>query len=207
MGSSYLDSLHSNGIIGYDAETYINTGKQNFGSEGQINNGLDLSVAPLVAGIKPASGPATDAFVKREGTKEKTHTGFSPKLLTAVIGLTLAIGAGFKIKSVVKNKKKSATSITAEPKKGFFKRCKEKISSWFKPKNNQPTEATATTETTSKPTGKIKETASKAAKSVKEWFQKLPKGVKIGGGIVAGLIGLLGIYSIATSNKPNPEQH
>lgn len=205
MGSSYLENLSSNGIINYDAETYINTGKQKFGSENQINTELEPSKMQTIdqeTGAKLQKDPAIDAFIKREDKQGKTHTSYLGKILVTTLASILAVVGGIKIKSLIDAGEKPFTKGTSKL-KGFFKTIKNKISSIFKRKTKEKAK-----ENSEQIIQKASDTVKTAKKGIKEWFINLPKKVKIIGGSVLGLIGLYGIYSlIENRNKNNTQTH
>lgn len=186
MGSSYLENLQSNGIVSYNPDTYINTGKQTFSAESQIGSGL---TAPMNTGIEK------DTFEKNN---DRPSQNTIKNFIAGVIAVTLTVIAGVKIRTA-----NALNIFNADGKKSksIFSRAKDRIASVFK-HENQDTKVDNVKNTEKTIDDK------KAASKLMERIKNLPKKVKIIGGSVLGLIGLYGIYSlIENRNKNNTQTH
>lgn len=220
MGFNSLDMLTSNGIVAFDADSYV----KGTGSQAPLNN---FGMPQLPQYNSPLNNPYlqsspnntynsinTDAFISSHNTE--AHSIKRPSLnaifTAAIIGL-LGVGAGVKINSV-KNRPKVE-------KKGFFTRIKDKFS-------KKPAEET-TKKVVENESGKVVENTSKASpkpkakaksktktKTDEKWFTKIldkgkelfskgkenfkswPKPAQYISAGVAGLAGLYGIYRLTS---------
>lgn len=204
MSYSSVDNLMKSGIINFDPEAYVRNGASVYVPQDNETLPFDKPLYPLSFyssfGAPPyASGePNGDAFISR--TPRETPPPWKG-ILAGFLLTGLAIFAGTKLfhkKPVVEEVKP----------KGFFIKCKDKIKSWFKPKNEvkkvEKTEKTVT-ET-------VKETAKDVVKDKKGFFKKLPKWAKIGGGALGGVFGLYLIYKAFAPHRhyaaaPEPEEY
>lgn len=206
MSSNSLDSLAANGIISFDADSYVKGTKPRFvgNPESGISSPLQQAspAQSVTPGEKLSGEPVKDAFVKREDENE--HKGSSlAKILTGAAVGALAVFTGMKIRSGFTTKKSAKAeakntevspetkTTTKENKKGFFTKCKETITSWFDKSKKQVEEATE----------KVKKSAEEVAKDKKGALSKLPKGVKIVAAGIIGLLGLYGLYNVTSKNK------
>lgn len=197
MESNSFDSLSSNGIVNYNVDTYLKTGvMQPPGVSAMYSP--SRSYAPFGT-LTPSmtSQPSSDAFVKRAGIDKENRTPWG-KIITGTVLGGLAVFGGFKIKSAIKRRKankEAATDTTQETKqdgkKGFFTRCKEKVQSWFTPKD----------EKAAKEAEKVAKEAEKTAKK----GGKFTKGLKITGIAAAGVLAVLGAFSLIKSHLPHKE--
>lgn len=178
-----LEMLTNNGIIGFDAEAYVN---------GTSPKKTDAFVTPEAFGIKPGEklngGPSSDAFVSYEDNGINSPKG---RLIAGSILGALLLALGLKVKSlfnvkypkILRNRAGSEVAGKTAKKENIFKRAKDKITSWVK------------SDKTTEVVGKTKETTSKATGKVKEFLKKMPQWSKY---TIAGAIGLLGLYGAYT---------
>ena len=183
MGSCSLDNLAANGIIDFDAESYIKGAPAKYvgNPTGYVGLPLDRPLLEpsyqgygVTAGAQLSGHPSNDAFVNHEETKS---SGIPWKGILAGVTLgSLIIFAGVKCKK-------------------YVSKCFNKISEGFKKIFNKKSVVTNT--------NKVIDKAKDAAQKVKKF--KIPKWVKITGGSLAGLLGLYGIYRLLSSRKPDQE--
>lgn len=165
---------------------------------------------PYMQGSVPKlnSEPPVDAFVKRKPEKEKKEKEIEkisekeierPKIsglatiITVGLAGALALLGGSKLASFIKNKTKvkSNTAKTGNNEaakdggkvKNFFTRQKDRVTSWFKSKNN------------------IEE----ATKNISEKAKGAPKWLKASGIALASLLGLFGLYKFVSGHKHNKQ--
>lgn len=183
MNGNSFDILAANGIINYDAESYIKNGGQRYvgtpESEAQYAPmdkplmvlGTSYGVTP---GINLHGGPSQDSFISHGNQKEKSGPTWKQALTAVLIGGTAAYTA-YKVKRIAK------------------------ISSWFNKVPKAP--AVNSSGTVAKLWTGIKTKAGSAL----NWVKGLPKPAKIGGGIVAGLLGLYEISKAFSRKSNTPE--
>ncbi|MFA7659263.1 MAG: hypothetical protein WCY19_07500 [Candidatus Gastranaerophilaceae bacterium] len=183
MGTNSLDNLAKNGVINFDADSYIKGVPPRYVGDPDGYVGLPFEQPlPAMQGTGQLSGqPSKDAFVKHD--EVKTSATDWKKALMGVILAGLATFGVLKAGKIYKNRKatkaaKAKPAPTAAPaaaqnpttdKKKFFKGASEKVSKFFK--------------------------------SVPEKWSKLPKAGRITIESLAGLLGLYGIYKLFSKNK------
>lgn len=186
MGVSALDNLAANGIIDFDADSYIKGEPARYvgNPRGYVGLPLDRPILaePRAYGVVPGamlSGqPNDDAFVhKGEGGHEEKHGEHSniswKKALTGSVFLGLAVFGGIKYRTQLVNFAKKIIN-----------------------KKQAPAAATA-----AKEAAQTQPAATTAKKS------KIPKWLKVTGLSLAGVLGLYGVYSAVSSRAPQEHAH
>lgn len=216
MSSKSLDSLAANGIINFDADSYINGTKPRYFGAPSGGTSLPGDIPLTGYGITPGENlhgePAKDAFISHnegEGSPLSMNT-------IATGGLVVALGlyAASKLKSFLGGKSEKAEGL-----RKHLDNARTTVASWINPnkETTQPQQTATAQTTTETPKAAAKtapateavvkteattaaNTTAKAEKGVKklitqakEFLAKHPKGTKI---TVAGLIGLLGLYGL-----------
>lgn len=223
MGNGSLESLSKSGIIDFDADAYIKNGVSKPVETESSYLPFDKPLVPIASpyGITPGEQlkgePSKDAFVSH---KEKEHSKSNWKqILGGIIAGGIATFGGFKLFKKLNNPLKIKASAKKE---GLFTIIKEKLVSVLQPeeeikKTKKTKKAKKTVGKTAKDT--VKETTEKGAKktaekTVKEVAEKgkgilakIPKGLKIAGGILIGLLGLYGFYEVAFKKHNNTESN
>lgn len=216
MSSNYLDSLAANGVIDFDADSYIKGTKPRFvGSPegGSLPFQQPLSPVGTPHNGKLSGGPQKDAFIKRAGEEEYKPFSWTG-LLAGTIAASLAVFTGFKIKSMITPKSKikeddvkspsevvdraketNAKTTLTEKIKSFYNTCKEKVTGFFGKSKKVVEDATKDA------AKKAKESADTVAKDKAGFISKLPTWVKRTGVGVIGILGLYGIYNVLSGNK------
>ena len=190
MGS--LDSLATNGIIDFDADAYIKgTAPKFVGTPNYLPGEQPLpAFNPPGQNAKLAGQPAKDAFISNE---KKANSDWKKYTFFGLIAGLAALCTAKLIKT-----KPTVSSIG-----NFFKKQVDWLKSKFK--KTTPaitgTPAAAPTETTAATTKTISTKAKEIFKNISEKIKALPKGVKIAGGILAGVIVLDEVYKTLFGKK------
>lgn len=210
-GTNALDNLASNGIIDFDADSYVRGTPPKYVGSPSAPACLPFE-KPLMAepsfmppvGTRLSGQPAKDEF----GHHNKKHILNWKQALTGVIVAGLLVLGGIKAADSLGKfskwlkKKPAATGA----KSGFFSKIKTTVTGWFSKKKPVVTGPKTGFFSKMKSTvtgwfGKKKPNGATAADVVKKAATKFPKWAKITAGISAGLLGLYGLFKMTSGGR------
>lgn len=212
--SGSLDNLAASGVINFDADAYIKGTPPRYAgpSENYLPFDKPLFAEPQFYGIAPGEhmqGSGRDAFVTHD---KKQSSG--PTFKQVLAGLLATGLAGFAAFKLFFN-----TKVLLPGEKGFIGKSKEQLNSFLKSEKVKNVEEKAK-ETTKGFFAKCKELFAKgkeklgslfeskeakkareAAKRAEERTRKVTKGLKAAGVVLAGILGLYGLYTLIAKPK------